>query len=286
VPKSDIAVVLVSGGLDSCVTAAEARAAGHALAFLHGNYGQRTEARELRAFHAIADRMGVPRARRLVVSFGHLGAIGGSSLTDRAIPIEVSPLLALPAPGEPADDAASPRRSGGPAFREEASAEGAPAPAAAREGAGGGAGTGRSLVPVSYVPFRNAHFLAAAGSWAEVLGAGTIYIGAVEEDSSGYPDCREAFFAAFERALDLGTRPETRIRIIRPLIHRDKAWIVRRGLDLGAPLELTWSCYGESEEACGVCDSCALRLRGFARAGAVDPIRYAARPSLPERAGA
>jgi 7-cyano-7-deazaguanine synthase len=127
------------------------------------------------------------------------------------------------------------------------------------------------------VPFRNAHFLAAAVSWGETLAASAIYIGVVEEDSSGYPDCREQYFRAFEKVIELGTRPETRLRIVTPLIHLDKAGIVRRGLELGAPFELTWSCYSESDIACGACDSCALRLRGFARAGAVDPIPYAAR---------
>jgi 7-cyano-7-deazaguanine synthase len=229
-----MAVVLVSGGMDSCVTAAEARAAGHDLAFLHGNYGQRTEARELACFHAIADRMDVPRGRRLVVSLPHLGRIGGSSLTDRAIPVDIS-------------------------------------------GVSAAVGTGRAAIPTSYVPFRNAHFLVAAVSWAEGLGASAIYIGAVEEDSSGYPDCRDEYFRAFEKVIDLGTRPETRIRIETPLIHLDKAAIVQRGIALGAPFELTWSCYTESDVACGRCDSCALRLRGFARAGARDPIPYAAR---------
>lgn len=221
--------------MDSCVAAAEAHAAGHDLAFLHGNYGQRTEARELSCFHAIADRMNVPRRLRLVVNLPHLGSMGGSSLTDRGIPVETSAL----------DFEAT--------------------------------GAGRSFIPSSYVPFRNAHFLAAAVSWAEILRASSIYIGAVEEDSSGYPDCRQAYFEAFEKVIELGTRPETRIRIETPLLHLDKESIVRRGLALEAPFELTWSCYTESDVACGACDSCALRLRGFARARAADPIPYAAR---------
>jgi 7-cyano-7-deazaguanine synthase len=240
------AVVLVSGGMDSCVTAAEARAAGYRLAFLHGNYRQRTEARELACFHAIADRMGVPPDRCLVVELPHLGGVGGSALTDLSIPVEESPIL--PAPGS--------RPCG----------EGEPSPPR---------GTGRPSVPATYVPFRNAHFLVAAVSWAEVLGARAVYIGAVEEDSSGYPDCREEYFRAFERVVELGTRPGSGIRIVTPLIRLDKAAIVRRGLELGAPFELTWSCYQAEQAACGVCDSCALRLRGFARAGAADPIPYA-----------
>jgi 7-cyano-7-deazaguanine synthase len=248
--QRSIAVVLVSGGMDSCVAAAEARAAGHELAFLHGNYGQRTEARELACFHAIADRLGVPRARRL-------GSIGGSSLTDPRIPLDLSPLASQVEPS------GSRRRP--PSERERS-------PSSA-----GLQGVGRSEIPTSYVPFRNAHFLSIAVSWAEALGASRVYIGAVEEDSSGYPDCREAYFRAFDLVVELGTRPGRGITIATPLIHLDKAGIVRRGLELGAPFELTWSCYSESDVACGVCDSCALRLRGFARAGSVDPLPYAER---------
>ncbi|HKG78472.1 MAG TPA: 7-cyano-7-deazaguanine synthase, partial [Pyrinomonadaceae bacterium] len=128
--------------------------------------------------------------------------------------------------------------------------------------------------PSSYVPFRNAHLLAAAASWGEVIKATAIYIGAVAEDSSGYPDCRPAFYAAFQNVLDLGTRPETRITIKTPVINMRKSEIVRKGLDLAAPLALTWSCYQESEVACGNCDSCALRLRAFREAGASDPVPY------------
>jgi len=225
-PAAPIAVVSLSGGLDSCVAASVALAEGFDLALLHADYGQLTEARERLAFEAIADFHRVPAARRLVVPFAGLRAIGGSALTD--------PGIALPA-GD-----------------------------LEREG-----------VPVSYVPFRNAHLLATAVSWAEVLGAGAIYVGFVEEDSSGYPDCREVFLEAFERAANLGTRPETRISLRAPLIHLDKAGIVRRGVELGAPLHLSWSCYQASAAACGTCDSCLLRLRGFARAGFKDPIPYA-----------
>ncbi len=224
----ETAVVLVSGGLDSCVCLAEA-ARDHDLALLHINYGQRTEARELQAFHALADHYGVPAARRLVADIGYLKAIGGSSLVDASRPVETG----LPAAG--------------------------------------------SGVPSTYVPFRNAHILAVGASWAEVIGARSLWIGAVEEDSSGYPDCRESFYRAFAAAIDEGTKPDTRIAIATPLIRLDKEAIVRRGLELQAPLHLTWSCYTGSDTACGACESCLLRLRGFARAGVEDPIPYAAR---------
>ncbi len=128
-------------------------------------------------------------------------------------------------------------------------------------------------VPVTYVPFRNAHFLSAAVSWAEVLGAKTVFIGAVEQDSSGYPDCRPAYYEAFQQLIRTGTR-EGDIEVATPLIHMRKSGIVRLGLELSAPLHLTWSCYSGEEEACGVCDSCALRLRAFAAAGVHDPIPY------------
>ncbi len=218
-----LAVVLVSGGMDSCVCAAEA-AREFSPALLHVGYGQRTAAREERAFHAIADHYGV--TRRLVTSLDTLRRIGGSSLVDPDLPVE----------------------------------EGLPA--------GGG-------VPSTYVPFRNALLLAIGVSWAEVLGARALFIGAVEEDSSGYPDCRETFYQAFQAAVDAGTRPETRITIRTPLIHLAKRDIVRRGRELGAPLHLTWSCYTGQELACGRCESCLLRLRGFAAAGVTDPLPYA-----------
>lgn len=221
-----LAVVSLSGGLDSCVAAAVARAEGFELALLHADYGQRTEARERRAFQEIADAYGVSAARRLVVSFEGLRAIGGSALTDPSIPMPKGDLDA----------------------------------------------TG---VPTSYVPFRNAHLLATAVSWGEVLGAEALFVGFVEEDSSGYPDCRERFLRAFEVAADLGTKPGTRIAFHAPLIHLRKAEIVRRGAALGAPLRLTWSCYQGEAEACGRCDSCLLRLRGFHEAGLPDPIPYA-----------
>ena len=220
------AVVCLSGGLDSCVTLYEARAREDGdVAALHFSYGQRTSARERRAFDAICDYAGV--SRKLVVEQPALTSIGGSALTDRSIDV-------------PTDE----------------------------PGAG---------IPITYVPFRNGQILAVACAWAEALGAGAVYVGAVEEDSSGYPDCRAAFFEAFARAVDVGTRPETSIRIETPVLHLDKAGIVARGRELGAPLELSWSCYQADDVACGVCESCRLRLRGFERAGFEDPIAYAAR---------
>jgi 7-cyano-7-deazaguanine synthase len=217
------AVVCVSGGMDSAVTAAIA-AKDHRLAFLHANYGQRTEQKELSAFHALADHYAAET--RLVVDFtSTLRAIGGSSLTDRSVPVR------------------------------EAEPE-------------------AGVVPSSYVPFRNAHLLAAATSWAETLAARAIYVGAVWEDSSGYPDCRPEFYRAFEEAIRLGTRPDTRIRIVHPVIDHTKARIVAEGLGLGVPFEKTWSCYQAEDAACGQCESCRLRLRGFREAGASDPIPY------------
>jgi 7-cyano-7-deazaguanine synthase len=208
--------------MDSAVTAALA-AREHRLAFLHANYGQRTEAKELACFHALADRFAAER--RLVVDFSDLRQIGGSSLTDPGLPVRE---------GEPV----------------------------------------QGVVPTSYVPFRNAHLLAAATSWREVIGARAIFVGAVWEDSSGYPDCRPEFYRAFEEAVRLGTRPETSLRIVTPVISMSKAEIVRQGLALGVPFALTWSCYQAEETACGACESCRLRLRGFREAGAADPIPY------------
>jgi len=225
--KNELAVVLVSGGMDSCVTAAMANEQCR-LACLHVNYGQRTEARELRAFHELAEFYRAEK--RLAVSIEHLKVIGGSSLTDTGIPV---PELSTP-------------RSA----------------------------LSTVSIPSTYVPFRNAHLLAIAVSWAEVIGANKIYIGAVEEDSSGYPDCREVFYQAFNKVIETGTRPETRVEIVTPLIHMKKSEIVKSGAALGAPFQFTWSCYQGSEKACGRCESCALRLKGFREAGIKDPIPY------------
>lgn len=232
--KKDLAVVLVSGGMDSCVTAAIANEQFR-LAFLHVNYGQRTETRELQAFNEIADHY--QAEKRLAVSIEHLKVIGGSALTDTNIPVpELAP--------RPASHV--PRRSS----------------------------LVPPVVPSTYVPFRNAHLLSIAASWAEVIGATKIFIGAVEEDSSGYPDCREVFYHAFNKVIEMGTKPETRIEIVTPLIHLKKSAIVTKGVELGAPLQLTWSCYQNSDKACGRCESCALRLEGFRGAGVKDPVPY------------
>jgi 7-cyano-7-deazaguanine synthase len=230
--KKSKAVILLSGGMDSCVTAAMARETNE-LALVHASYGQRTEARERRAFDEIADFYGV--RERLVVRLEHFSQIGGSALTD--------PRIAVPERSTSEDG-----QAGKPVLRKQ--------------------------IPVTYVPFRNAHFLAVAVSWAEVLGARAVFIGAVAEDSSGYPDCRPEYYRAFQQVIREGTRPETQIEIITPVIALRKSEIIRRGISLGAPLHLTWSCYQFGEEACGACDSCVLRLRAFAEAGAADPIAY------------
>ena len=226
VPRQSLAVVLASGGMDSCVTTAIA-SLDYRLAMLHVGYGQRTEQRELRAFHALADFYRAER--RLVCRVDHLRDIGGSSLTDAAIAVERANL-------------------------------------------------DRKEIPSSYVPFRNAHFLSIAVSWGEVLGARKIFVGPVAEDSSGYPDCQPEYYEAFNRVIAAGTKPETKLEIVTPVIHLRKSDIVRRGAELGAPFELTWSCYQSEETACGVCDSCALRLRAFEEAGVRDPIPYSVRP--------
>jgi 7-cyano-7-deazaguanine synthase len=161
------------------------------------------------------------------------------------------------------------RRIGGSALTDEAIA----VPVAAAENAAPESAIG-AQIPVTYVPFRNAHFLSAAVSWAEVLGAETVLIGAVEQDSSGYPDCRPAYYAAFNELIRQGTR-EGVIRVQTPLIAMRKSEIVRLGVELGAPFHVTWSCYSGTGEACGICESCALRLRAFRDAGAVDPVPYA-----------
>ena len=209
--------------MDSCVTAAIAARENDKLAFLHISYGQRTEARERKAFNDLADHYDV--SDRLDVSIEYLAKIGGSSLTDPSMDVTEADLES-------------------------------------------------NEVPTSYVPFRNANMLSIATSWAEILGASAIYIGAVAEDSSGYPDCRPEFYEAFQRTIAAGTKPDTKIEIRTPIIYLSKAEIVRKGIELEAPLHLTWSCYRSEDLACGTCDSCALRLRGFERAGVEDPISY------------
>ena len=220
------AVVLLSGGMDSCVCAALA-ARDYNAAAVHVSYGQRTESREHQSFLAICDRLNIHD--RLIVRNEALGIIGGSALTDTSIAVPDAKHI------------------------------------------------GHS-VPVTYVPFRNAHFLSVAVSWAEVLGAQKVYIGAVEPDSSGYPDCRPAYYKAFNDVVKAGTKDGS-IEIVTPLIALHKAEIVRLGLELNAPFDLTWSCYSREDRACGICDSCVLRLRAFEAAGAQDPIPYVARES-------
>jgi 7-cyano-7-deazaguanine synthase len=215
------AVVLLSGGLDSCVTAAIA-ARDHELFCLHADYGQRTQERERRAAIAIAAHYGAP-LRQLDMS--HIVVPGSSNLTDLETDPETGDLE-------------------------------------------------RDSMPATYVPFRNANLLAAAVSWAEAIKAERVYIGVVEEDSSGYPDCRESFIQAFQGAVLAGTATENCITITTPLLHLKKQDIVQLGIELAAPIEHTWSCYFDSTLACGKCDSCLLRLRGFREAGFSDPLPY------------
>lgn len=226
-------VVVLSGGMDSCVCATLAARDTDAAA-LHVTYGQRTAERERWAFERICDHLGIKR--RLAIRNDALGVIGGSALTDEDIEV--------------------------PEAGDEIGAS----------------------VPITYVPFRNAHFLAAAVSWAEVLDADKIYIGAVEQDSSGYPDCRPAYYDAFNAVIKAGTREGT-IQIVTPLINLRKAEIVRLGVELGAPFDLTWSCYSREDKACGVCESCVLRQRAFAEAKTPDPIPYLPLEHLQKVAG-
>ena len=217
------AVCLVSGGMDSCVTAAIATIENKKIAFLHISYGQLTEKRERKAFNEIADFYNVEK--RLDVSIEYLAKIGGSSLTDMTIKVAEADLET-------------------------------------------------DKIPTSYVPFRNANMLAIATSWAETLKAKSIYIGAVAEDASDYPDCRPEFMSAFEKLIETGTKPETQIEVKTPIINKSKSEIIKKGIELEAPLSLTWSCYRFEDLACGTCDSCTLRLRGFRQAGMEDPIKY------------
>ncbi|HET6840419.1 MAG TPA: 7-cyano-7-deazaguanine synthase QueC [Candidatus Angelobacter sp.] len=228
--KKPRSIVLLSGGMDSCVCAALAARDTEAAA-LHIAYGQRTQEKERQSFEGICERLRIEK--RLALRNEALGIIGGSALTDKNIQV--------------------PSVTGQTQIGSE--------------------------IPVTYVPFRNAHFLAAAVSWAEVLDATLIYIGAVEQDSSGYPDCRPAYYRAFNEVVKAGTR-EGKIEIVTPLIGLRKPEIVKLGLSLGAPFDLTWSCYSREDRACGVCESCVLRLRAFSEADASDPIPY-----MPHAAG-
>ena len=225
---SKLAIVLVSGGMDSLVTAAIANEKHENLAFLHLNYGQNTERKELECFHKIADHYDVAEDFRKIIDVTFLGKIGGSSLTDKQIEVKRY--------------------------------------------------QGDSLdIPDSYVPFRNTHIVSMAVSWAEVISAKKIYIGAVEEDSSGYPDCRPAYYKALNQLIKEGTK-DGDIEVITPVIYLKKSEIVKKAVELKSPIESSWSCYSENDEACGICDSCALRLRGFQMAGLEDPLPYRERP--------
>lgn len=227
--SKELAVVLVSGGMDSLVSSAIAADNHEELAFLHLNYGQRTEQKELECFHAIGDYYGVAHNLRKVIDVNFLRQIGGSSLTDDNIDVKKYK-------GESSD------------------------------------------IPDSYVPFRNTHIVAMAVSWSEVIGAKKIYIGAVEEDSSGYPDCRPSYYKALNALIKEGTK-EGDIEVITPVISLTKSEIVQKANEMKAPVKLSWSCYERGDVACGECDSCALRLRGFQMAGLEDPIEYLKRPS-------
>ncbi len=219
----EIAVVLLSGGMDSAVCTAIAIEQGFEVAALHLNYGQKTQNKELICFQNICKHYNIEK--KLVVDINHLSQIGGSSLTDNRMEIEVGSL-------------------------------------------------DKSEIPNSYVPFRNANILAIATSWAEVIGAKALFIGATQVDFSGYPDCRKSFFDAFQMVINYGTKPETQITIVTPIIDYTKAEIVKKGIELKVPFNYTWSCYKSEKAACGTCDSCLLRLKGFESAGANDPILY------------
>ena len=220
----DIAIVLVSGGMDSCVATAIA-SKQYQLALLHVNYGQRTESRELKAFHDIASFYNIPEDRILISNIDYLSKVGGSSLTDLSMNVQDAQV-----------------HSKG--------------------------------IPTSYVPFRNTLFLTIAVSWGEVIGARKVFIGAVEQDSPGYPDCKPAYYDAFNKLIKLGTKPTTCIEVETPLINKKKSEIVRIGISLDAPLHISWSCYKNTDKACGMCHSCFLRLKAFREAEVIDPIPY------------
>lgn len=217
------AVCIISGGMDSALSAKIAQTEGYEIIALHFNYGQRTEAKELECFRKIASELQAGETYELDLPF--FEQIGASALTDKKIEVPT-----------------------------------------------GGIEEG---VPVTYVPFRNGIFLSIAAAVAEKHNAQALFIGVVEEDSSGYPDCRERYIEQMEKAINLGTKDETHIEIKMPLVSLKKSQIVQKSLELGVPLKDTWSCYKSEEAACGVCDSCRLRLKGFREAGSVDPIPYA-----------
>jgi 7-cyano-7-deazaguanine synthase len=218
------AVCIISGGMDSALSAKIAQNDGYEIIALHFNYGQRTQSKELTCFRKIASSVNAAQSYEIDLPF--FEQIGASALTDKSIEVPTGGL---------------------------------------EEG-----------VPVTYVPFRNGIFLSIAAAVAEKHSAEALFIGVVEEDSSGYPDCRESYIEQMQHAINLGTKDETNLTIKMPLVSFKKSQIVQKALSLGVPLEHTWSCYKAEEKACGVCDSCRLRVKGFAEAGAVDPIDYAA----------
>jgi 7-cyano-7-deazaguanine synthase len=219
----NLAVVLLSGGLDSCVTMAIAREK-HNVALLHVGYAQRTQTREYNSFRSIARYYKVPETRTLAIELDFFRKIGGSSLTDPDIPVD----------------------------KDNTNAD----------------------TPTSYVPFRNTHLLSIAVSWAEVIKADKVYIGAVQQDSPDYPDCRAEYYEAYNRLVDVGTKPSTDIKVVTPLLNMSKSEIVKKGIELAAPLQLTWSCYERNDKACGCCQSCLLRMKAFEEAGVKDKIHY------------
>ena len=219
---SELAVVLVSGGMDSLAVAAIANEECKNLAFLHLNYGQKTQKKEEECFEKICNFYQVKDKK--IVNMDFLSQIGGSSLTDQNINVSD--------------------------YKGDS-----------------------DEIPSSYVPFRNTHILALATSWAEVIGATKIYIGANVEDSPGYPDCRPEYYEAFNQLIKKGTK-DGNIEVLTPIIHMKKAEVVKLLLDKNAPIESSWSCYAREDKACGKCDSCALRLRGFQEANTIDPIEY------------
>ncbi len=216
------AVCIISGGMDSALSAKIAEDEGYEIIALHFNYGQRTQAKELECFRKIAKDVNSEKLYEIDMDF--FEQIGASSLTDMSIDVPT-----------------------------------------------GGVEEG---VPSTYVPFRNGIFLSIAAAVAEKHSAEALYIGVVEEDSSGYPDCRESFIEQMQKAINLGTKKETNLEIKMPLVSLKKSQIVKKSLALNVPLKDTWSCYQSEEKACGICDSCRLRLRGFEQAGSVDPIGY------------
>ncbi|WP_295417782.1 7-cyano-7-deazaguanine synthase QueC [Sulfurovum sp.] len=216
------AVCIISGGMDSALSAKIAQVEDYEIIALHFNYGQRTEHKELECFRKIAKDLKASETYEIDLPF--FGQIGASALTDRSIDVPTGGL---------------------------------------EEG-----------VPVTYVPFRNGIFLSIAAAIAEKHSAQALYIGVVEEDSSGYPDCTESYIKKMQEAINLGTKEETNIEIKMPLVTLKKSQIVQMSLEMGVPLEDTWSCYQAEDKACGVCDSCRLRLRGFKQAGVVDPLEY------------